>query len=63
MGTLRTIRSGASFVTRDPETGADVTLYGGQEIELDDDVAQAHADKLEPLPAKDVQASAPTGAA
>lgn len=49
MATLRTIRSGASFVTTD-EAGKPVTKYGGEQIELDDDVAAAHADKLEPLP-------------
>jgi len=50
MGTLRTIRAGASFVTTD-DAGKTVTRYGGEQIELDDDVAAAHADKLEPLPA------------
>jgi hypothetical protein len=59
--TLRTIRSGAAFVTRDPETGQDVTLYGGEQLELGDDVAAAHADKLEPLPAEAVQTPAPEG--
>lgn len=47
----RTIASGASFVTTN-EKGERVVLTGGQEIELDDDVAAMHADKLEPLPPK-----------
>jgi hypothetical protein len=38
------IRAGAAFVLAD---GSRAT--GGQLIELDDDVAQAHADKLEPV--------------
>ena len=44
-----TIAGGASFVTQD-EKGNRVVLTGGQQIELEDDVAALHADKLEPLP-------------
>lgn len=44
---LRTIRSGAAFRLDDGTLAT-----GGQEIELGDDVAAAHADKLEPLPAE-----------
>ena len=40
------IRAGATFVHPD---GSRAT--GGQLIELDDDVAQAHAEKLEPVQA------------
>lgn len=40
------IRAGVAFVHAD---GSRAT--GGQLIELDDDVAQAHADKLEPVQA------------
>lgn len=58
MGTNRTIRSGASFLTTD-KAGKPVTKYGGETIELDDDVAATHADKLEPLPAETVQTPAP----
>jgi hypothetical protein len=47
------IRAGAAFVRAD---GSRAT--GGQLIELDDDVAQAHADKLEPVPVEPVQAPA-----
>jgi hypothetical protein len=38
------IRDGACFAQADGTRAA-----GGQVIELEDDVAQAHADKLEPL--------------
>jgi hypothetical protein len=48
----RTIRGGCSF--RMPDGSLKT---GGDQIELEDDVAQAHADKLEPLPA-DVQTPA-----
>lgn len=44
------IASGASFVATDAE-GRPVRLTGGQEIALEDDVAAAHADKLELLAA------------
>lgn len=47
-----TIRTGASFVTTDAE-GKPVTLTGGQTIELEDDVAAAHADKVDPVQADD----------
>jgi hypothetical protein len=40
------IRAGASFVTTDTE-GKTVTLTGGQPIELEDDVAATHADKVD----------------
>jgi hypothetical protein len=55
------IRAGASFVTTDTE-GKTVTLTGGQPIELEDDVAAAHADKVEPASSDDTgTASAPSG--
>lgn len=47
----RTIAGGASFVSAN-DKGERVVLTGGQEIELEDDVAATHADKLEPLPPK-----------
>lgn len=51
-----TIRTGASFRATDAE-GQPVTLYGGATIELEDDVASMHADKLDPVapPAVDLQ--------
>lgn len=54
-----TIRTGASFRVSDTRL-----LTGGETVELEDDVAAAHADKLEPLPAEpSPQTSAPTLAA
>lgn len=43
-----TIRPGASFVTTD-EAGERVVLTSGDRIELEDDVAAMHADKVEPV--------------
>ena len=42
MGQRYTIRSGCSFLQADGSR-----LDGGAEIELEDDVARAHADKIE----------------
>lgn len=61
MGTLRSIRSGCSFVTT--RDGKPVTLYGGDKLELDGDVAAAHADKLEPLTEDELKAIAAEKAA
>jgi hypothetical protein len=41
-----TIRTGAAFRTTNEE-GKPVTLTGGDKIDLEDDVAAMHADKLE----------------
>jgi hypothetical protein len=55
MAKTYTIRAGASFCV---EGGMALEIRtGGQTIELDDDVAALHADKLEPL-----QTSAPVEA-
>lgn len=46
MPRLYTIRTGCAFRQADGSK-----LTGGQQIELEDDVARDHAEKLEPLPA------------
>lgn len=56
---LYTITKG-SFVDRDEE-GQPVTRHAGEQIELEDDVAAAHADKLQAVEAE--QTSAPEGEA
>ncbi len=53
------IRGGASFVTHD-EQGNRVIKTGGDTIELEDDVAASHADKIEPMPEGE-GAQAPAG--
>lgn len=45
MGRAYIIRSGCSFVQPDGSK-----LTGGDTIELDDDVAKLHADKVDPAP-------------
>ena len=49
-----------SFLDHD-EDGKPVTREVGEQIELEDDVAAAHADKLQPVKAE--QTSAPEGEA
>ena len=46
-----------SFLTTDAD-GQPVTLGAGQEIELEDDVAAAHADKLVPVQTSEPAADA-----
>jgi hypothetical protein len=48
------IRAGCAFTL-----GGGLVATGGEEIELEDDVAATHADKLEPLPDAESTTAAP----
>lgn len=53
-----TIRSGATFRVSDTQV-----LQGGEQIDLADDVAAAHADKLEPVAPEAAAEAAPQASA
>jgi hypothetical protein len=55
-----TIRAGCSFLRRHID-GHDEVLMGGQQIELDDDVALSHAGKIEPVVVHDAADAAAAG--
>ncbi|MEY2891164.1 MAG: hypothetical protein RJA98_1072 [Pseudomonadota bacterium] len=57
MGKLYTIRAGASF-----RGDGNKLLTGGDQIELEDDVATAHADKVDLVPGQgEATAGQPSG--